>query len=537
MKKLITLSLLSVTIFSCNQKQEVDTIIKNAKIYTVDDTSTTAESFAINKGKFIAIGTNEEIETKYEAAQVINVGGKAIYPGLIDGHCHFFRFGLQLQKVDVTGTTSYEEVLQKLVAFQEEKKLPFITGRGWDQNDWEIKKFPTKEKLDELFPNTPVAITRVDGHAMLVNQKALDISGISDTTIVEGGEFIRENGKLTGVLIDNAMDFIKVPKATRKAQIRALKEAEKINFSYGLTTVVDAGLEKENIELIDSLQQAGALKIKIYAMVSATQSQLDYYIQKGIIKTDRLHVRSFKVYGDGALGSRGAAMKKPYSDRHKHFGALIYSPERYKQIAEQIAASEYQMNTHAIGDSANYFMLKTYEDVLKGKTDRRWRIEHAQIVDQTDFNLFKNVVPSVQPTHATSDMYWAKDRVGAKRIKGGYAFKTLLNTYGKVALGTDYPVEKVNPFLTFYAAVARKDLNNFPENGYQMENALTREETLKGMTIWNAYANFEEKEKGSIEVGKMADFTILDQDIMLVDIRKVPNTKVISTYLNGEKVY
>ncbi|CAL2056897.1 amidohydrolase [Tenacibaculum sp. 190524A05c] len=537
MKKLITLALLSVTIFSCNQKQEADIIVKNAKVYTVNNDFDSAESFAIKDGKFLAVGTNEEIDQKYNSSHTVDADGKAVYPGLIDGHCHFFRFGLQLQKVDVTGTNSYDEVLEKIAAFQKEKNLSFITGRGWDQNDWEVKKFPTKEKLDQLFPDTPVAITRVDGHAMLVNQKALDISGITENSTVEGGEFIRENGKLTGVLIDNAMDFVKVPAASKKEQIEALKEAEKINFSYGLTTVVDAGLEKENIELIDSLQQAGALKIKIYAMVSATQPQLDYYIKKGIIKTDRLNVRSFKVYGDGALGSRGAAMKEPYSDRHNHFGALIYSPERYREIAKQIAASEYQMNTHAIGDSANYLMLKTYQDVLKGHTDRRWRIEHAQIVDKADFDLFKNVVPSIQPTHATSDMYWAEDRVGKERIKGGYAFKTLLNTYGKVALGTDYPVEKVSPFLTFYAAVARKDLNNYPENGYQMENALTREETLKGMTIWNAYANFEENEKGSIEVGKMADFVILDQDIMTVDIKNVPNTKVISTYVNGEKVH
>ncbi len=537
MKKLITLTLLSVTIFSCNQKQEADIIVKNARVYTVNNDFASAESFAIKDGKFLAVGTNEEIDKRYNSTNTVDANGKAVYPGLIDGHCHFFRFGLQLQKVDVTGTNSYDEVLEKIVAFQKEKNLPFITGRGWDQNDWEVKKFPTKEKLDKLFPDTPVAITRVDGHAMLVNQKALDISGITENSTVEGGEFIRENGKLTGVLIDNAMDFVKVPAASKKEQIKALKEAEKINFSYGLTTVVDAGLEKENIELIDSLQKAGALKIKVYAMVSATQLQLDYYIKKGIIKTDRLNVRSFKVYGDGALGSRGAAMKEPYSDRHNHFGALIYSPERYREIAKQIAASEYQMNTHAIGDSANYLMLKTYQDVLKGQTDRRWRIEHAQIVDEADFDLFKNVVPSIQPTHATSDMYWAEDRVGKERIKGGYAFKTLLNTYGKVALGTDYPVEKVSPFLTFYAAVARKDLNNYPENGYQMENALTREETLKGMTIWNAYANFEENEKGSIEVGKMADFVILDQDIMTVDIKKVPKTKVISTYINGEKVH
>lgn len=536
MKKIVFLSVLSIVTFSCQQKEQADVIIKNANIYTVNTNFDKAESFAIQNGKFIAIGTSSEITEKYDAKTIIDAKGKSLFPGFIDGHCHFYRFGLQLQKVDVTGTNSYDEVLEKLVAFQKEKNLSFITGRGWDQNDWEVKTFPTKEKLDELFPNTPVAITRVDGHAMLVNQKALDVSGITIDAKVEGGEFIKENGKLTGVLIDNAMDFIKVPVPSKSEQIQALKDSEKINFSYGLTTVVDAGIEQETIELIDSLQQNDALKMRVYAMVSATQKNLDYYIKKGIIKTDRLNVRSFKVYGDGALGSRGAALKKPYSDRENHFGALIFSPQRYKEIAEQIADSEYQMNTHAIGDSANYLMLKTYHEVLKGQKNRRWRIEHAQIVDQHDFDMFQNVIPSIQPTHATSDMYWAADRVGDQRIKGGYAFKQLLNVYGKVALGTDYPVEKVNPFLTFYAAVARKDLNNYPENGYQMENALTREETLKGMTIWNAYANFEENEKGSIEVGKFADFIILDQDIMTVDINKVPETEVLETYINGEKV-
>ncbi len=258
--------------------------------------------------------------------------------------------------------------------------------------------------------------------------------------------------------------------------------------------------------------------------------------KKGIIKTNRLNVRSFKVYADGALGSRGATMKKSYSDKHNHFGALVTPLEDLKKYAEKIVKSEYQMNTHAIGDSANYVMLKTYKEVLKGESDRRWRIEHAQIIDLEDFDYFNNILPSVQPTHATSDMYWAKDRIGAERMKGAYAFKDLLNRYGKVALGTDFPVEKVNPFLTFYAAVARKDLNNFPSEGFQMENALSREETLKGMTIWAAYSNFEEQEKGSIEVGKLADFIILNKDIMEVPAEEIPYINVEETYVGGDRV-
>ncbi|OAD42933.1 amidohydrolase [Polaribacter atrinae] len=538
MKQLLILLSLSFVFASCSTQQQADLIVINSNTYTVNEQFEKAAAFAIKDGKFIAIGTSEEIQETYKSKNIIDAKNQTIVPGLIDAHCHFYGMGMQQQKVDVSGTKSYDEVLKKLVAFQKEKNSTFITGRGWDQNDWEEKEFPTKEKLDKLFPTIPVAITRVDGHALLVNQAALNLSEITKDTKISGGEIILKDGELTGILIDAAMDFIKIPNSSKKETIKGLLDAQKISFSYGLTTVDDAGINRKTIELIDSLQQVGSLKMRIYAMVSGdNQKEIDYYINNGIVKTDRLNVRSFKVYGDGALGSRGAAMRKPYSDRENHFGALIYSPERYQEIAKQIAASDFQMNTHAIGDSANTWLLKTYKQVLKNEKNRRWRIEHAQIIAPNDFELFDNILPSVQPTHATSDMYWAKDRIGETRMKGAYAFKDLLNKYGKIALGTDFPVEQVNPFLTFYAATIRKDLNNYPENGFQMENALSREETLKGMTIWAAYSNFEEDEKGSIEVGKFADFVILNQDIMKVEGNKIPNTKAVSTFLNGEKVY
>lgn len=537
MKKIILLLLL-ITGISCTKKEAVDTIVINANIYTVNEDFDKAEAFAIKEGKIVAVGTTKEIQDKYAATFINDAKGKTIVPGFIDAHCHFYGLGLQQQKVDLTDTKSFEEVVQRIVDFQKENNAVYITGRGWDQNDWELKEFPTKDKLDELFPATPIAVTRIDGHALLANQAAIDLAGITVKTTFSGGEILQKNGKLTGIFIDAPMELIeaKIPKPSQKVNIEALKDAEKICFDLGLTTVDDAGLSIETIELIDSLQQAGALKIRIYAMVSASDENIDYYAKKGIFKSDRLNVRSFKVYADGALGSRGAAMKKPYSDQHNHFGALVTPLEKLKEYAEKIAATEFQMNTHAIGDSANYVMLKTYKEVLIGKKDSRWRIEHAQIVDTADFNYFENILPSVQPTHATSDMYWAQNRVGAERMKGAYAYKDLLNTYGKIALGTDFPVEKVSPFLTFYAAVARKDLNNFPENGFQMENALTREETLKGMTIWAAYSNFEEKEKGSIEVGKMADFIVLNKNIMEIEADKIPAINVDETYVGGVKV-
>ncbi|NDV43570.1 amidohydrolase [Flagellimonas sediminis] len=538
MKKLALLFFIPL-FFACSPKEEVDLIVYNANIYTVDDTFSMACCVAIKDGRFIAVSNNADIYKKYKAKEELDAKGKTIVPGLIDAHCHFYGLGLNQQVVDLVGTTSFDEILEKVVAFQKERPSDFIRGRGWDQNDWEEKEFPTKDKLDELFPNTPVALERIDGHAYLVNQKALDLAGINTETKVEGGEIVTKEGKITGVLVDNPMGLVDavIPQPSREQQIQALKDAERISLDYGLTTVNDAGLSRATIELIDSLQQAGDLSIRVYAMVSNYPENLDYFLDKGIVKTDRLDVRSVKVYGDGALGSRGAALKEPYSDKPGHFGAMVTPVTEIGALAERIAASDYQMNTHAIGDSANVVVLRAYKKALEGKPDRRWKVEHAQVISMEDFDYFKlGIIPSVQPTHATSDMYWAEDRLGPERVQGAYAYKKLLDEAGIVALGTDFPVEQVSPFLTFYAAVARQDLNNYPEGGFQMRDALSREETLKGMTIWAAYSNFEEGEKGSIEPGKFADFVILSNDIMTVPVSDIPNLKAEQVFVGGEKL-
>ncbi|SRX74806.1 amidohydrolase [Aequorivita antarctica] len=542
MKKLLFL-LLALSIASCApDKLSADLLIKNATIYTVDNDFSTANALVVKDGKILEIGLKPELELKYNIKETYDAKGNTIVPGLIDAHAHLYGLGLALQQVDLVGTTSFEEVLGRVVAFQEEKNMPYIIGRGWDQNDWDDKNFPTKKELDSLFPNTPVSLRRIDGHAMLVNSKALELAGITSKTKVAGGEIVLGNNEPTGIIIDAPMGLIgkTFPEITAEVSAEALLEAEKICLQYGLTTVDDAGLGRNIIELIDSLQKDGKFKLRMYAMVSNSPENRDYYLNNGTYKTDRLNVRSFKVYADGALGSRGATMREAYSDMPGHFGAMITTADSLDYLAQKFAASEFQMNTHAIGDSANIAVLRAYKKALDGKTDRRWRVEHAQIISPQDFNYFddnNNILPSVQPTHATSDMYWAEDRVGAERMKGAYAFKTMLDKAGIVALGTDFPVEQVNPMYTFYAAVARKDLKNYPENGFQMKDALTREEALKGMTIWAAFANFEEKEKGSIEVGKFADFTVLDKDIMKVDENELPNIKVIATFINGEMVY
>lgn len=531
-------SLFIVVLTSCTSgKHKADTIIVNATIYTVDSLFSKAEALAVKDGKFVAVGTSAAIEQEYASDNKIDANGKTIIPGIIDAHCHFYGLGLNQRYVDLTGTKNYDDVLVKVLAFQKQQKTNFILGRGWDQNDWDEKRYPTKKALDLLFPKTPVALTRVDGHAMLCNQAALDLAKITKKTKVKGGEIVKEKGELIGVLIDEPMALVQaiIPKPTKQQSTAALLEAQKLCNTYGVTTVSDAGLSKDIIELIDELQQNGKLQTRVYAMVNSDEETLNYYLNKGKIKTDRLNIRAVKVYADGALGSRGAALQKPYSDSHNHYGAMVTSPERIKALANKIVASDYQMNTHAIGDSANAFVLHTYNKVLHTQKNRRWRIEHAQVINPNHFTLFNkdNIIPSVQPTHATSDMYWAKERLGETRLKGAYAYKTLLNESGRLALGTDFPVEQVNPFLTFYAAVARKDEKNYPENGFQKQEALTRVEALKGMTIWAAFANFEEHEKGSIEVGKLADFVILDANLMTIPETELPKLKVQHTYING----
>ena len=536
MKYFLIYSTIALCLVGCNPKEEVDLIVYNANIYTVDANFSKASCMAIKEGKFIAVAEKADIYEKYKPKKELDAKGKTIVPGLIDAHCHFYGLGLGQQVVDLVGTSSFDEIVDKVVAFQKERPSNFISGRGWDQNDWEIKEFPTKDKLDELFPDTPVALRRVDGHAYLVNQKALDMAGITSETYVEGGEIIKKDGKITGVLVDGPMGMIDaiVPQPSRETQIQALKNAEALCLDYGLTTVNDAGVGRSTIELMDSLQTVGDLSIRIYAMVSNSKANLDYYLDKGIVKTDRLNVRSVKVYGDGALGSRGAALRAPYSDQEGHFGAMVTPVDQIEALADRISASDYQMNTHAIGDSANIVVLRAYERVLEGQKDRRWKVEHAQVISEPDFDYFKEgIIPSIQPTHATSDMYWAEDRLGSERIKGAYAYKKLLEKAGVVVLGTDFPVEQVSPFLTFYAAVARQDLKKYPDGGFQMQDALSREETLKGMTIWAAYSNFEENEKGSIETGKFADFVILSDDIMTMPLDGIPNLEAEQVFLGG----
>jgi predicted amidohydrolase YtcJ len=543
----LNLSLVGVSLAlltGCGAKREaVDLLVTNATVYTVDSTFSKAQAFAVRDGKFVAVGTSEDLKSRYEAKEQVDAQGQFVYPGFYDAHCHFYRYSLGLSSTDLVGTTSWAAVVQKL---QEQRKqypqAAWLTGRGWDQNDWPSKQFPTKDTLDALFPDVPVMIIRVDGHAALVNQKALDLAGVTAATPISGGTIARDaRGRLTGLLVDNATRLVssKIPEPTAAEASQLLLKGQQNCLAVGLTSLADAGLDRANIEQMAALQKDGKLHLRLYVMLNPTAPNKNYYLKNGPVLSDQLTVSSFKVYADGALGSRGACLVEPYADRPKETGFLLSTEKQFRDLAKELAASKFQMNTHAIGDSANRLILNIYGEALAGQKDRRWRIEHAQVVTPADMPKFGQfgIVPSVQPTHATSDMYWAAERLGKNRVKTAYAFQELLKQYGQLALGSDFPVEDINPLYGFHSAVARQDAKNFPQGGFQPENAISRPDALRGMTTWAAHAGFEEKRKGQIKPGMLADFVVLPTDLLTAPAEQLRTLKVAQTWIGGRQVY
>jgi len=535
------LAVLLAVLTACGSREQADLLLYNATIFTVDSTFSMAEAIAIHEGKVLATGDRAALEKAYQFTESRDLQGAFVYPGFIDAHCHFVYYGLNLQQVDLKGTRSWEEVLERLQAFAAENPDGWLIGRGWDQNDWPIATYPDRVQLDSMFPNRPVYLSRVDGHAAVANAVALAAAEMGPGTQIAGGQLIkRPDGSLSGLLIDNAANRLEavLPAPDAAAWRDAILDAQSACHAVGLTSVHDAGLNRLQLEVLEQMEAVGELSMGVYGMISAFPEELAYYLAKSPYRGPKLHVRSFKFYADGALGSRGARLKESYHDEHNHFGLWVTEPDTLARYAPLLAAAGYQMNTHCIGDAANQRVPEIYAATVGQQADHRWRIEHAQVVTPTDLSIYKQagIVPSVQPTHATSDMYWAGERLGPQRITHAYAYQNLLQLQGWLPLGTDFPVEDISPLKTFYAAVFRVDSVGYPEGGFQSENALSREQALRGMTIWAARAGFEENEKGSLEAGKQADLVVLDRNLMEVSVSELLKTKVLATYVGGKVV-
>lgn len=527
-----------------------DLIVTNARVYTADDARPLAQAFAVRNGKIVFVGSQREADIlKGSATRVIDAGGKTVIPGMVDAHAHFSGLAGTLRSVDLVGTKSYDEVIARVV--ERAKTAPkgtWIEGRGWDQNAWGDTRFPTHEKLSAAVPDHPVYLTRVDGHASLVNTAAMRAAALTAATKdPSGGKVIKETGGApTGVLIDRAQGLVsgRIPNPTAADTRAALKDAVGVMHRWGLVGMHDAGASKSLIDMYEDMAKTGELDLRLYVMIGDDSTALDHYFKVGprsALYGGRVWVRAIKLYADGAMGSRGAALLEPYSDDANNTGLLLSAPAHIKAVAERGLKLGFQVNTHAIGDRGNRVVLDAYEGALKSvpTVDHRFRVEHAQILHSDDIPRFATlgVIPSMQASHQTSDMYWVGKRLGPTRLLGAYPWRSLLNSGVVIPNGSDFPVEMVNPLISFHASIARQDGNDWPAGGWFPEQRMTREEALRSMTLWPAYSAFQEKDMGSITPGKYADFVLLDQDIMRVPAELVLKTRVLSTYVGGKEVY
>lgn len=524
---------------SCDMKQSVDFIGHNGVVYTVDSAFTIVEAFAVKDGIFIETGSSETILSKYKSKNICDFNGAPVYPGFNDTHCHTYLTGIDLMSVDLRNASSFDEILERLEkAAGQNPDASCLVGNGWDQNLWEDKSFPNNKKLDELFPKMPVVLNRIDQHAVIVNRAAIEMAGLSeDDKNIDPLKALKENGKFTGVFLEDLCNTISsaVIKYTTADLRKIFTLAQNECFKYGLTSVCEPGLDPLALKVLDSMVTEGKIKLRMDVWATPTDEFKEKY--PAPYKNRNMNVSAIKLFRDGALGSRGALLLKDYSDDKGNTGISMESLDQFRSQCKWAYEHGFRVATHCIGDRANREALDIYGEFLKGKNNLAWRIEHAQIVEKEDLPKFGqfSIIPSVQPTHCTSDMLWADERLG-ERIKNAYAYRELLGQLGWIPTGTDAPIESCNPIYTFFAAVYRKNLDFVPEGGFQMENSLTKEQALRSMTIWAAKSTLEDDVKGSIEAGKYADFVVTDKDFMNLPEKEVPSTKIEATYLGGEKV-
>jgi hypothetical protein len=546
---LVAALVLSSPALAAAQQQPADLIVVNGRIYTSDQNHPFAAALAVRGDRVVFVGSRREAEALAGPNTTrLDLDGKTVIPGIIDAHTHLLGLGQALRTVDLVGTTSYDEVIARVAARAKTARPgEWIRGRGWDQNDWADTRFPTHDALSRAVPDNPVYLTRVDGHAGLVNAKAMELAGLTAATKdPSGGRLIRDaKGNPTGVLIDGAQGLVgrvipaPSPEEIKAATLAAIAEANR----FGLTGIHDAGVSPDVIRAYEELAQAGQYDLRNYVMVRADEQTLAGIMQQGrrLAVHDRLWIRSIKIVADGALGSRGAAMLEDYSDEAGNRGLITTDTAAFHRIAVEALKRGFQVNVHAIGDRANRIALDIFQAALDAvpTADHRFRIEHAQILTYQDIPRFAQlgVIPSMQGSHQTSDMYWAINRIGWSRAEGAYAWRSLLNTGVVIPNGSDFPVESPNPLISFRAFFTRMDANDFPPGGWFPGQRTTRQEALLSITLWPAYAGFMEDVSGSLTPGKYADFVLLDRDIMTVPESEILGTQVLATYLGGKPVY
>ena len=542
-------SVLLVIVLMQTGTETASLILINGRIYCVDGTPRIVEALAIRDRMIVALGTTADILSRYEAERVLDLHGRPVYPGFTDAHGHVESLGASLLNLDLAGTSSVGEIRDRLAAWKKGLKPgQWIRGRGWDQNDWGATGFPHHRDLDDIAGEVPVFLTRVDGHAAWVNGRLLEIAGITrDTPDPEGGLILRDgDGEPTGVFVDAAVDLLQsvLPRPSEADRIEAVRRSLALCVSLGLTGVHDMGVDSAGLEIYRRLAAVGDLPVRIYAAIDGSDSGLVHASFARGPEVDgfggMLTVRAVKLYADGALGSYGAALLEPYSDDRSTRGLTLISSGELEDICTQAIDRGFQVCTHAIGDRANAFVLDAYAAAQtrageKARPAPRFRVEHAQVLAPSDIPRFRElgVLPSMQPTHCTSDMPWAAARLGERRLRGAYAWRSLLDSGSIIPGGSDFPVEHPNPLIGFYAAITRKNLEGLPPEGWSPDQRMTRTEALMSFTAWAAYAAFQERSRGSLEEGKLADVVVLNEDIMTVEEGRIPRVLVDFAVVDG----